>query len=934
MKQLTIISILLLSSIISLAQFVMPAEVTQRLGNDKSFTRYAYETMRFVKMKQLEFSNNPVQKTHFEKQEKFLARQLLYLESRQDSLGNIFNYAEKTYDEFNNYSATAGNNFTELANGLWTLVGPTNNLASTNSASRGQGRVDRFAFHPSDPTIVYAGTPAGGLWKSTNSGSSWSSLTTHVPNLSVSGIVVSWADPNDLYILTGDGDSNGGDDYFVQGFDYIRPSIGVLKSTDGGVTWNKTGDFGIPGFYVGYKLIQSPTNASLLIAATSEGLYRTTNGGGTWDLVSPNTDRYFDVEWKPGSSLKVYAATNQNFYISSSAGATFLNQDDNFNYPIQGGTRIAIAVTPANPACVYVFAGYSSDGINYNIGVFKSTDSGDEFIRKTLANFLVASARYMHNIAVSNYNEDLVITGSLDLYKSTSGGTSFSLMAQGGDASLSNFAHADVHDIAFNPIDGTLYIGTDGGVHKSTDNGTTLTTCYNMANTQVYHFNVSESNNDYMLAGAQDNGTMLRNGATSTFYHFTSGDGYAMEFYHGAQAPAYFSVNKNLYKTNILFTGHTQMPGLNESWYKPIAISYFNNDIVYSSSDTLYKTTNGGTSWTNMGGGNARWTLITCPSNSSRIYGAGGASWNDGGSQADKKFFRSDDGGVTRISLRSNPGFPSTITRITDIAVNPNNSSHVWVTMGGFTDNQKVYYSANSGGNWTNLTGSLPNLPVNCVAVDENLDVYVGTDIGVFFRSSTMTDWQPFYNYLPQVPVTELHIRGTTIYASTFGRGIWKSTTHTDCEPSLTLNLNMVGHRFYEALNINSSSTLTGGIGTDVFYKAQNAVTLTENFRANAGTGESFKAWIANCNSGGIPLSITGDSAHLKVENNTLEFVMPFDGKASLIVVDENGIIKNVIADNGIYRKGNNKLNKTNMSSIKGKLILIIDGEVAGRVSL
>ena len=934
MKQLYIISLFFISSVISFAQFVVPAEVVQRLGNDSSFSKYAYETMRFVKSKQNEFSNNPVQKAYYEKQEKFLARQLLYLENRQDSQGNIFNYADKTYDEINNYAVQTGPNSVESANGSWTLVGPTNNLAGTPNGSRGQGRVDRFAFHPSDPNIIYAGTPCGGLWKTTNKGSSWSSISTYIPNLGVSGIVVSWADPNDLYVLTGDGDSNAGDNNFVQGFDYIRPSIGILKSTDGGATWNKTGDLEIAGFYTGYKLIQSPTNASLLIAATSEGLYRTTNGGGSWELVSPNTDRYFDIEWKPGSSLRLYAATSENFYISLNAGASFTNQDDNFDVPIGTATRIAIAVTPVNENCVYVFAGYTTPGgTDQNKGIYKSTNSGDAFTKKNGTNTLVSSPRYMHNIAVSSADENIVITGSIVLFKSTDAGSNFNPMNQNDDASLSDFAHADVHDVAFNPLDGYLYIGTDGGVHKSTDAGATLITCYNMSNTQFYHFNVSESNNDIMLCGAQDNGIQHRESATSVFYHFAGGDGYETEFYHNAAGPAYFSVNKRLYKSNLILTSFTQMTDIWDDWYKTIAISYFNNEIAYTSSDSIYKTTNGGASWTNMIG-RGRWALITCPSNSNRIYAAGGDSWNDGGSQANKKMQRSDDAAATWIDLQGNPGFPGTITKITGIAVDPANSAHLWVTMGGFTDNQKVYYSANSGGNWTNISGSLPNLPVNCVTVDDNLDAYIGTDIGVFFKTQAMTDWQPFYNLMPRIPVTELHIRGNTIYASTFGRGIWKSETHTDCPASLTLGSSMIGYRFYEALNISSSSTLIGGDGTVIFYRAQDAVTLTENFMANASTGESFRAWIATCNSGGIPLSPSGDSANLKAGNNTLEFVMPFDGKASLVVVDEKDVIKNIIADNELYRKGNIKINKTNLSTLKGKLILIIDGEVSSTLNL
>ncbi|RYY49102.1 MAG: hypothetical protein EOO06_08225 [Chitinophagaceae bacterium] len=931
MKKLLLIPICFIT-VVSFAQFNLPASVVQRLGNDRSFDRFAYENMRQVTNSRIAAGTDPARQRYFNKQEKFLARTLWYLEGRQDSAGNIFNYAKKTLEESERY-ADATANAIESTNGSWTLVGPTNNQPSTNNASKGQGRVDRFAFHPTDANIVFAGTPCGGLWKSMDKGTTWSAVNTHIPNLSVSGIVINWQDPNDIYVLTGDGDSNGGDNYFVQGFDYIRPSIGVIKSTDGGITWRRTGDLGISGFYTGYKLIQSPTNPSLLIAATSEGLYRTTNGGGSWELVSPNTDRYFDVEWKPGSSLRVYAASHQNFYISLNAGGSFSNQDDNFDFPVGTATRMAIAVTPDNVNCVYVFAGYSTDSYDNNIGVYKSTDGGDNFIRKTSVDNLVSSARYMHNIAVSSINENVVITGSLELWKSTDGGVNFSLMSSGGDASATNFAHADVHDIAFNPLDNTLYIGTDGGVHRSSNSGTNLVACYNMSNTQFYHFDVSESNTDYMMGGAQDNGTMLRTGNSSIFYHFTGGDGYDIQFLHGAQSPAYFSVNKNLFKSNILFAGHTQMEGINESWYKPIAVSYFNNDIAYTSSDTVFKTTNGGDSWTSKSA-NGRWALVTCPSNSNRIYAAGGASWNDGGSQSEKTLKRSDNGGDSWINLRTSPGFPSNITKITSIGVSPSNSARVWVTMGGFTDNQKVYYSSNSGGDWLNITGSLPNIPVNCIAVDENADAYIGTDIGVFFRSATMTDWQPFYNLMPRIPVTELHIRGSVIYASTFGRGIWRSSTYTECPAELSLVANLTGYRFYEAAEITTSSVLSGGISTEVFMQARTSVTMLPGFSADATTGEKFKAWIANCGTGGIPVFDRTIDAGFSRADGQLKFEMPFDGKASVLVLDNNQQLKHIISLNEVYRKGRVELNSSLTASLTGTVVLVIDGQLGGTIVL
>lgn len=932
MKQLFFVTVYAFLFNTSFAQFEIPAEAAQRLGNDKSFSKYAYEMMRYIKGKQDAFATDVVKKEYYSKQEKFLARHLMYLESRQYSQGNIFNYVDKTYNEINSYTSLARTANIESANGSWQLVGPTNSVPSASSLSKGVGRVDRIAFHPTDPDIIYAGTPSAGLWKSTNGGTNWTSVNSFMLNLSVFGLVVSWADPNDLYVLTGDGDSNLGDNGFVQGFDYIRPSIGVLKSTDGGATWNRTGSFNIAGFFVGFKLIQSPANANLLIAATSNGLFRITNGGASWQLVSPNTDRYYDVEWKPGSSLRVYAASHENFYISTNAGGDFVNQNDNFDIPIAVATRIAIAVTPINPNSMYLFAGYINNGVNFNKGIYKSTNSGDAFIQQCRGAWVVNSPAYMHNIPVSPWNADIYILGSLELYKSQISSGCPSGIAQGSDASLPDYVHADIHELAFNPLNGVLYIGSDGGVHKTADYGQTITACYNMSNTQFYHFGVSETSSEIIMGGAQDNGIKLKSGPSSTFSKFAGGDGFEIEFLHNNTNQAYFSINKRLFKSDAGVTTFELMSGLPEEWFKTIAISHSSSNTAYTSSGSIYKTTNGGTSWTDMGG-SGRWAIVTCPSNGNRVYAAGGASWNDGGAQSSKKMQRTDDAGVTWTDLQENAGFAETITKITGIAVDDANSSRIWVTMGGFTDGEKVYTSTNAGSTWTNLSGSLPNVPVNCVVVDANLDVYVGTDIGVFFRSSSMTDWQPFYNFMPRVPVTELIIRVNTIFASTFGRGIWKSDTHTACVGTLTLSSSMFGYRFYEALNINSSANITGGDGTEIYYRAQDAVTLTENFRANALTGENFKAWIANCDAGGIP-TVIDNTTHFEITGNALEFAMPFDGKASLVIVNETGVIKNIIADNQVYQKGNVTVHKTNLSKAKGKIILIIDGAISGMINL
>jgi hypothetical protein len=943
--------LLIAAGLAAKAQVVIPEEVAQRLQNDKSFSSYAKEMMRYVKDGQTRFTDGSREKTYYTKQEKFLARQLWYLEGRQEANGDIANYSRKTFTAFNSYeNVRAQQRIEATAYGSWSVVGPTNMTTSATSLHTGIGRVDRIAFHPTDPNIIFAGTPAGGIFKSFTGGNSWINLNSFMPSLGVSGIVVSWADPNDIYVLTGDGDSNLGDGGFVQGFDYIRPSVGVLKSTDGGATWQQTADFGIAGFFTGFKLVQDPANANVLIAATSQGLYRTTSGGNNWTLVSPNTNTYFDLEWRPNSASRVYAATSNTFYMSTDGGATFVNSNANFDVAIGSCSRIAIAVTPVNSSYVYVFAGQNlGSGVYANKGVYRSTDAGNNFTQRTTNNSLVSGLpNYMHNIAVASDNVNIVLTGSLDIWRSTNGASNFALANQRGDATQPDYAHDDVHEVIYNPLDNALYIGCDGGVYKSTDDGVSYTAKYVGLNaTQYYHFDVSTLDENYMFGGAQDNGGHYRSGATTTFQNTIKGDGYDARFYNGVNDRVYLSVNKSIYRSNSGLTGWTEILGLVDDWYKTIAMSYSSSNIVFTSSDPVYRTINGST-WTNIGA-NGRWAMITCPSNSNRVYAAGGDSWNDGGTQTGKKLFRSSDQGDTWTELQENPGFPETITKITSIGVDPANSLRIWVTMGGFTDGQKVYYSTNGGDSWQNISGSIPNIPVNCVAIDDNLDAYIGTDVGVFFKSIGTTDWQPFYNSMPRVPVTQMHIRTGTIYASTFGRGIWKSDTHGGCPASLSLAGNISGIRFYEALDITSTNTLTSGLGTEIQLRAQNSVTLDVGFKADASTGAKFRAWIANCNSGGIPVFRNGEintwlqsqrtadankdiTATNTEDGMVINVEMPFDGKAGIVLLNEKDEVKEVLLQGKMLLKGKSqiKLNNDQIDWTKRTIVLMADGQILG----
>jgi hypothetical protein len=242
-------------------------------------------------------------------------------------------------------------------NSNWIFIGPsTSPMLNQDATGNGIGRIDRIVFHPTNANIIFLCTPAGGLWNTLNGGTSWNNLTDYLPSIGISGFAITPSNPSVMYVLTGDGDSNR-EFGLVFNMGYMRTSIGVLKSTDGGIGWHATAPFPeISTPYVGYKLIQSPTNPDLLIAATSNGVYRTTNGGDTW--VRELALLTYDVEFKPGDASRVYATTKGRFWISQTSGDTWQSSssyDVNPNTCENGGGRIQIGVAPTNSNRVYLF---------------------------------------------------------------------------------------------------------------------------------------------------------------------------------------------------------------------------------------------------------------------------------------------------------------------------------------------------------------------------------------------------------------------------------------------------------------------------------------------------------------------------------------------------------------------------------------------------
>ena len=641
--------------------------------------------------------------------------------------------------------------------GNWSLIGPT----STIPIDGGAGRLNFVRFEPGNPNTIYVGSPAGGLWKTTDGGQTWSTNTDKLAQ--VIGCTDLAIDPNNvnvMYLATGDGD--GGDTY----------TIGILKSTDGGTTWSPTG----LSFYMANtrqisRILIDPSNTSTLLVASSAGIYRSTDAGATFSLVLAGG--FKDMEFKPGDPNTVYTCGTE-FYRSTNNGQAWTKITSGFANA-SALSRMSVAVTAADPNYVYVLAAKAASDYGFE-GIYRSTNSGGTFSKVTTsapANILGWNSSggdtggqgwYDLTIAVSPTNRDEVITGGVNIWKSGNGGATFSLNGH-WTGSGAPYVHADIHDLQY--LNSTTYFaGCDGGLFKNT-NGVWSDLSNGLQIAQMYGFGQSSTDPDLLIQGWQDNGTNLYDGI---WQRVIGGDGMLCfidrtndqnmwgSLYYG-------DLNRSTNGGNS-WTDATN--GISETgpWVTAWSQDPVDAATLYAGFVNMWKSTNGGQAWTsisNFSGTSTVNTFTVSPADNQVIWVSRAG-----------ELILTTNGGTSWTSVTNVP--PGTISGIACSNTDPNK---VWITYSGFNNSNKVFHSNDRGATWTNLSGSVPNVPVNCIVhVDNSNDaVYIGTDIGAFFKDASLNVWQPFSNGLPNVIVTQLHIHYATskIRASTYGRGMWES---------------------------------------------------------------------------------------------------------------------------------------------------------------
>ncbi|MBT8223109.1 MAG: hypothetical protein KJN96_08085, partial [Eudoraea sp.] len=709
------------------------------------------------------------------------------------------------------------------------------------------GRINAIAVDPNNPNVWYAGAPAGGIWKTTDAGGSWTNLFDNFPQIGVSGIAIDPNDSNTIYIATGDDDA--ADSY----------SIGVFKSTDGGLSWNETG-LNPSTTNVGTlmnEIIIDPTNSNILWVGTNTGLYKSTDSGITWEPKTANIN-IKDFKLKPGDPNTVYAVTASAYYKSID-GETF-NQITNI-LPTSSG-RLVLGVSPADPSVLYILsANTGSSSFSYQ-GLYKSIDSGETFTESPNTTNIMESSQAWFDLALEVAPDDAneLFVGCLNVWRSINGGNSFARLGNNSsNSSVQNgtYTHVDIHTIKI--FNNNIYVGSDGGLWVSENGGATFTdVTSNMAVTQFYKISIAANDSNKVAGGTQDNSGFVYN--DNNWNSYTRADGMDYEFdpnnpnivYGFSQFGQilFVTTNSGQSVTTVGAPRDDEGNTVDGNWITPLAIG--SDSQVYAGYDAIYRLN--GSSWEKL------YTIPSTeggiedievdPSNPSVIYAAEGTfiQRSEDGGQTFSAFFNAD-AAISDIAINSNDG--SAIYVATSLRVGRSQSSQQGVT-------RKVYkVPVNNGvaGAEVDITGNLPTDQAFFALVHQGRHtdnpVYVGTNLGVYRiddtlineTDETLTEWEEYFANLPSVAVSDLEISldDEVLVASTYGRGAWKSAIPVQVPDndvrlvSVTPDTDIIlcGEIFPEivvenkGLNPISNITVTYNVNGGANQEFDEAVTLT-----------------------------------------------------------------------------------------------------------
>ncbi len=782
-----------------------------------------------------------------------------------------------TPTNYGNTSVVAHGFTPKSSSNKWVFVGPTN-LDTPYQVYYGvrpsTGRVNALAYDPIDSKVIYMAGAMGGIWKTPDSGLTWQALGDAWPVMNASSISIDPSNTKNIYVGTGD----------FHGFDGY--DNGIMKTTDGGVTWTSVGR-GVFGDVAVSKVVVDPESPSTILASTGRGVnfngavWRSTNGGTSWTKVIATQAPYSDLTYsaKDGTGKRIYYAAaggaGQSVYKSTDRGVTWTKLTPS----LAAGNSIsvlAIAASKLNATNVYLL---SPDDQK----IFKSTDAGGTWTDTTGnldtgGGYDWSQGWYDYHITTGGSGTDSVFVGLIDVAMSNdAGGTWHSI---GGPTFTGGATtHNDQHCVAVNPTNpNEIVIGNDGGVYKAAISGTTATITglsKNLGITQFYNVVWHPTDPTRILGGSQDNASPVSTGDLSLWGNVGGGDGGYCAINPFNPAVQYCTIyGFDIIKTTNNWTSSTNISPNIGGDFSPFVTPIFqdptNGNFLYGCTNYLWRYDLAANSWTPRLGGQKLssnsliHTAAVAPSSGQTIYT---------GSE-DGEVWYSANGGSTWKKIST--GLPN--RSIMSISVDKTTPTDIMVALGG-TGSAHLYRCANVGGGtpvWASVSGSgigtLPDVPCNVIERDPTSPTkvwYAATDIGVFSTTNAGVTWQNATTPLglPNVQVTALNANKVTGYlnAGTFGRGVWR--IRLGQETQLAPNRYTIVFGTFKSGNVQSLATVDGN-----FLSVNSASAGAQGLLA--GVDSEFQSGKAPANIVGLDVTVTASCTAATTEQVYMKNVL------------------------------------------------------------